>query len=162
MNLWMIGEGFHGFLCSKDNAASFLITPACDMEFWALKILILLKLDLFISSLLDVLCICNNDLLDFNRSVTESCCSTGFSCDFSWIFFELQVLIPLLLYLIRSVSAEGSLNCISGIRFNCSFFWSWKNQYMVRSFDSISITQFPTVICSVSAEGTLNRVAHSI
>ena len=28
--------------------------------------------------------------------------------------------------------------------------------------DSISITQFPTVICSVSAEGSQNCVAHSI
>ena len=33
---------------------------------------------------------------------------------------------------------------------------------MVRGFDSISITQFPAMICSVSAEGSLNRVAHSI
>ena len=33
---------------------------------------------------------------------------------------------------------------------------------MVDSFDSISITQFPAMICSVSAEGSLNRVAHSI
>ena len=33
---------------------------------------------------------------------------------------------------------------------------------MVHSFDSISITQFPAMICSVSAEGSLNRVPHSI
>ena len=33
---------------------------------------------------------------------------------------------------------------------------------MVHGLDSISITQFPTMICSVSAEGSLNRVAHSI
>ena len=38
------------------------------------------------------------------------------------MFFELPVLIPLVLYLIRSVSAEVSLNCISRIRFKCSFF----------------------------------------
>ena len=38
------------------------------------------------------------------------------------MFFELLVLIPLVLYLIRSVSAEVSLNCISCIRFRCSFF----------------------------------------
>ena len=38
------------------------------------------------------------------------------------MFFELPVLIPLVLYLIRSVSAEVSLNCISRIRFRCSFF----------------------------------------
>ena len=33
---------------------------------------------------------------------------------------------------------------------------------MVHGFDSISITQFPVMICAVSAEGSLNRVAHSI
>ena len=33
---------------------------------------------------------------------------------------------------------------------------------MVYGFDSISITQFPAMICSVSAKGSLNRVAHSI
>ena len=33
---------------------------------------------------------------------------------------------------------------------------------MVYGFDSISIAQFPTVICSVSAEGSINCVAHSI
>ena len=34
--------------------------------------------------------------------------------------FELLVLIPLVLYLIRSLSAEVSLNCIYRIRFKCS------------------------------------------
>ena len=57
------------------------------------------------------------------------------------MLFELPVLIPLLLCLIRSVSAEVSLNCISRILFKCSFFWAWGNQYMVHDFDSISITQ---------------------
>ena len=33
---------------------------------------------------------------------------------------------------------------------------------MVHGFDSISIAQCPAIICSVSAEGSLNRVAHSI
>ena len=33
---------------------------------------------------------------------------------------------------------------------------------MVHGFDSISITEFPAMICSVSAEGSLNRVPHSI
>ena len=33
---------------------------------------------------------------------------------------------------------------------------------MVQGFDSISIAQFPVMICSVSAEGSLNCVAHSI
>ena len=33
---------------------------------------------------------------------------------------------------------------------------------MVHGFDPISITQFPVMIGSVSAEGSLNRVAHSI
>ena len=37
-----------------------------------------------------------------------------------------------------------------------------REQYMVDGLDSISITQFPAMICSVSAEGSLNRVAHSI
>ena len=94
-----------------------------------------------------VSCICNNDLLDFNRRVAESRCSTGFSCAFYWpLFFELPVLIPLVFCLIRSVSAEVSLNCISRIRFKCSFFWPWENQYKVHGFDSISITQFPAMI----------------
>ena len=45
----------------------------------------------------------------------------------------------------------------------CSFFWPWENEYIVNGFDSISITQFPAMICSVSAEGSLNRVvAHLI
>ena len=76
--------------------------------------------------------------------------------------FELPVLISLLLYLIRSVSAEVSLSCISRILCECLFFWPWQNQYMVHDFDSLSITQFPAIIFSVSAKGSLNRVAHSI
>ena len=65
--------------------------------------------------------ICNNDLTKINRSVAESCCSTGFSCVFSWLwanqrFFKLQVLIPLICYLISSVSGEVSLNYISRTR----------------------------------------------
>ena len=60
------------------------------------------------------------------------------------------------------MSAEVFLNCISRIRFRCSFLWHWENQYMVHDFDSIGIAQFPLVICSVSAEGSLNCVAHSI
>ena len=59
------------------------------------------------------------------------------------------------------MSAEGPLNCISRIRFRCSFFWPWENQDMVHGFDSISTAQFPAMICSVSAEDSLNRVAHS-
>ena len=63
------------------------------------------------------------------------------SLDFEQInVFGLPVLIPLVLYLIRSVLAEVYLNCISRIRFKCSFFWPWEN---VHGFDSISITQFP-------------------
>ena len=66
------------------------------------------------------------------------------SLDFEQInVFGLPVLIPLVLYLIRSVLAEVYLNCISRIRFKCSFFWPWENQHMVHGFDSISITQFP-------------------
>ena len=34
------------------------------------------------------------------------------------MFFELPALIPLVFYLIRSVSVEVSLNCISRILFN--------------------------------------------
>ena len=71
------------------------------------------------------------------------------------MFFELLALIPLILYLIRSVSAEASLKWISRIRFRCSFFRPWENQYMVHGFDSISIVQFPAMIGSVSAEGSL-------
>ena len=33
---------------------------------------------------------------------------------------------------------------------------------MVHGFDSISIAQFPAMICSVSTEGSLNRFAHLI
>ena len=78
------------------------------------------------------------------------------------MFFELPVLILLVLYLIRSVSPAVSLNCIFGIPFRYSFFWPWENLYIFHGFGSISITQFPAMICSVSAEGCLNRVAHSI
>ena len=66
-------------------------------------------------------------------------------------------------HFLHSVSVSRSpLNCVSHIRFKCSFFWPWENQFMVHGFDSISITQFPTMICSVSAESSLNRTAHSI
>ena len=78
------------------------------------------------------------------------------------IFFELLVLIHLVLYLIHLVSAEVSLNCISRIRFRCSFFWPWENQYMVHGFNSTSNAQFPAIIWSVLAEGSINCVAHSI
>ena len=45
------------------------------------------------------------------------------SLDFEQIiFFELPVLIPLVLFLIHSVSAEVSLNCISRIGLKYSFF----------------------------------------
>ena len=37
-----------------------------------------------------------------------------------------------------------------------------RNQYMVHGFDSIRIAKFPAMICSVSAEGFLNHVTHSI
>ena len=33
---------------------------------------------------------------------------------------------------------------------------------MVHGFNFISITQLPVMVCSVSAEGSLNSVAHSI
>ena len=71
------------------------------------------------------------------------------------IFSELLVLIPLVLYLIRSVPPEISLNWISRIRFRCSFFRPWENQYMVHGFNSISIVQFSAMICSVSVESSL-------
>ena len=38
------------------------------------------------------------------------------------MLFELLVLILLVFYLICLVSAEGSMNCISSIKFRCSFF----------------------------------------
>ena len=45
------------------------------------------------------------------------------SLDFEQImFFEILILIPLVLYLIHSVSAEVYLNYISRIRYKCSFF----------------------------------------
>ena len=33
-----------------------------------------------------VSCVCNNDLLDFDKSVAESCCCTGVSCAFFWLW----------------------------------------------------------------------------
>ena len=62
--------------------------------------------------------------------------------------------------LFDSVSAEGSLNCIFFIRFRRSFIWPWLNQYMAYCFDSISHGYFPAMVCSISAEGSLNLVAH--
>ena len=56
-------------------------------------------------------------------------------------------------------SLSVSPNCISHIRFKWSFFWAWENRYMVHGFDSISITQFPAMIFSVSLEASLSRVA---
>ena len=78
------------------------------------------------------------------------------------MFFELQALILLVLYLNCSVSAEDSLNFMSHIQFRCSFFWPWVNQYMVYGFDSISIGQFQAMVCLISAEGSQNCVAHLI
>ena len=65
------------------------------------------------------------------------------------MFFELSLLIPLVFFLIRSVSAESSLYCISRTLFRCSFFWPWLNQYMIHLLYSISTAQFPAMICSV-------------
>ena len=59
------------------------------------------------------------------------------------MFFELPVLIPLVLYLIWSVSADVSLNCISRILFKCSFLWLWENQYMVRGLIPLALHNFP-------------------
>ena len=75
---------------------------------------------------------------------------------------KLSVLISLVQYLIRSVSAEVSLNYISRIQLMCSFFWPCEDQYMVHGFDFISTAHFRAMICFVSAEGSLNRAAHSI
>ena len=111
--------------------------------------------------------ICDNDFLNVNRSVAESCCSLGFS----WfrfltlsklVLFEFPVLIPLVFYLIQSVSAEETLNCISRIRFRRTFIWPWVNQYMVYGFDSSSIGHFPAMVCSIWSEGCLNLVTHWI
>ena len=76
------------------------------------------------------------------------------------VLFEFPILIPLVFYLIQSVSAEETLNCISRIRFRRTFIWPWVNQYMVYGFDSSSIGHFPAMVCSISAEGSLNLVAH--
>ena len=78
------------------------------------------------------------------------------------ILFELPVLIPLVFYLIHSVSVEGALNWISRIRFRCTFIWPWVNHYMVYGFDFSSIGHFPAMVCSISAEGSLNLAAHWI
>ena len=37
-------------------------------------------------AIFSLLYICNNDLLNVNRRVAESCCSLGFSCAFSWLW----------------------------------------------------------------------------
>ena len=37
--------------------------------------------------------ICNNDLLNVNRRVAESCCSHGFSCAFSWLWPKSHFLV---------------------------------------------------------------------
>ena len=77
------------------------------------------------------------------------------SLDFERIsVFWLPVLILLVLYLIRSVSAEVSLNCISRIQFKCSFLWPWENQYMVHDFDSISIKHVPLWFSQFQQEAT--------
>ena len=65
------------------------------------------------------------------------------------MFFELSLLIPLVFFLICSVSAESSLYCISRTLFRCSFFRPWVNQYMIHVLYSISTAQFPAMICSV-------------
>ena len=50
-----------------------------------------------------------NDLLNVNRSVAESCCSTGFSCLLPWPWAHQCFRFWFRFFLIRSVSAEGSL-----------------------------------------------------
>ena len=50
--------------------------------------------------------------------------------------FELEILIPLVLYLIRSVS-------ISRIQFKWSFFWPWDNQYMFMTLIPLALHSFP-------------------
>ena len=47
-------------------------------------------------------------------------------------------------------------------RFRRTLIWPWVNQYMVYGFDSSSIGHFPAMVCSISAEGSLNLVAHWI
>ena len=65
--------------------------------------------------------ICNNDLLNVNRSDAESFApldSAVPSLDFEQInVFWTSGFDSISLYLIHSLSAEGSLNCISRIRF---------------------------------------------
>ena len=52
---------------------------------------------------------------------------------------------------------KRSRNCISHIRFRCSFFWPSVNQYMVHRFDFISIEQFPAMVCySLSASRSIS------
>ena len=70
------------------------------------------------------------------------------------IYFELPVLIPLVLYLIRLVSADVSLNYIPCIRFKCSFYWSWDSQYMVHGFDSLALHSFPLWLAQCQQKAT--------
>ena len=83
-----------------------------------------------------VSCICNNDLLDFNRSVAESCFSISAVPFFSTS--AVPVLILLVLYLIHSVSAEVSLNCISRIRFK----FSLHSSFIIIDFDKVADMQY--------------------
>ena len=114
-----------------------------------------------------VLCICNSDLLDFNKNAAEPCCSIEFSCAFSWLwanqsFLNFQFWFCYYCTLFVQCQVEVFLHCVYHIRFKCCFFWPWENRYIVHGFDSISITQFSAMICSVSAEGCLNHVPHLI
>ena len=67
--------------------------------------------------------ICSKSL-DLKLNLAGPLDSALLSLDFEQVnIFELPVLIPLVFYLIHSVSAEGSLNCISLIQFRCFFFY---------------------------------------
>ena len=63
------------------------------------------------------------------------------------IYFEFPVFIPLVLYLIRSVSVEDSLNCISRIRFRCSFFAC--NNFLFRAFVTMIYWESTEVLLNV-------------
>ena len=78
--------------------------------------------------------------------------------------------VPLLKTLSRLPQSIAFLCLVLFLMFACNdfphsiyvFLLLTLRESMVHGFDSISIAQFPAMICSVSAEASLNRVAHSI
>ena len=74
------------------------------------------------------------------------------SLDFEQInvFWTLPVLIPLVLYLIRLVSAEVTLNCISRIRFSCSSSDVERINIWLMALTPLALHSFPYDLLSFS------------